>query len=626
MPNMSVLQPDSTQTFMVKPSYSGTEYYFTAAELMAFVKASYPACDSLILLPYAYSSFGYFIGYFTIGTVNDLNFRNEDLDIAMNCWVAHDALNATTVSFAAINNDGTGLGNQMGSGVSWSTLTDQSTSKTWLHIDASFNEPLVLYTECNYTTLYINGVAPTPPGPTPVLWEQILFGNSVLFSEGTIVNFDACENSWTWRQQDQQELDNINQYLTGEMVNSRQLPAQTTEVYRKGSYYITICQELPSSTGPGIDIIFGKDGETPQLVFSSGANGNKQQGYKFAIAINETNQQGAFVGAFITYDNYYAGVGRWLSNTSSASTATNLYNWLKAAKPEKATVRVNYYLPDYDYTYAKITYKKDDKPASETDGTSVEILKDESSVDISGLSIGANYWFTIFTDKSESEAFPFSIGGTPPSPEPPGSLILYDNGTINDKYFDPVNYRIVHQGNLQMNIQCTLKSDNIEIKFPNSERVDDSNYQLRKCSFIHFDNKKFPKNTYTNVKIVMTAKVQLSKSSTSNWITCDLLPCSSYNSKGTLGHTFHNGDYDLYGKATNYYHPLGKENGRTDLDNGHIDETEELTMIGEMPLNSNHDYLWFSSRVQNNYEWGTGIYPSQLIQINIKKIVLIPPQ
>ena len=239
-------------------------------------------------------------------------------------------------------------------------------------------------------------------------WKQIFFGNSVFFSEGTIVDEAACENRWTWRQQDQQELDNINLYLTGEMFNSRQLPTQTTEVYRKGSYYITICQNGPSSTGPGVDIIFGKDGETPQLVFSSGANGNKQQGYKFAVAIDETRQRGALVGGFITYDNYYAGVGRWTSNTSPDSTATNLYNWLKGAKPV-ATIKVNYYLPDYDYTYAKITYKQDSEPDSETDGESVEILKDETSVNIEGLEEEKTYYFKIFTDKSESEAFPYTV-------------------------------------------------------------------------------------------------------------------------------------------------------------------------------------------------------------------------
>lgn len=92
----------------------------------------------------------------------------------------------------------------------------------------------------------------------------------------------------------------------------------------------------------------------------------------------------------------------------------------------KATVRVNYYLPDYDYTYAKITYKKDDKPASETDGTSVNILKDQSSVDIPGLEIGGNYWFTVFTDKSESEAFPFLV----PEIIDYGNMIFNDNSEI----------------------------------------------------------------------------------------------------------------------------------------------------------------------------------------------------
>lgn len=240
-------------------------------------------------------------------------------------------------------------------------------------------------------------------------WKQIFFGDSVFFSEGTIVDDAACENSWTYRLQDQQELDNINLYLTGEMINSRKLPTQTTEVYRKGSYYITIGQDLPSSTGPGVNIVFGKDGETSQLVFSSGANGNKQQGYKFAVAIDETGQKGALVGGFITYDNYYAGVGRWLSNTSSGSTATNLYNWLKDAKPG-ATVRVNYALPsDQNYTYAKIVYKKDTRPDNEEDGESVTILKDESSIDITDLDVGSNYWFTIFTDKTQSESVPFTI-------------------------------------------------------------------------------------------------------------------------------------------------------------------------------------------------------------------------
>lgn len=83
----------------------------------------------------------------------------------------------------------------------------------------------------------------------------------------------------------------------------------------------------------------------------------------------------------------------------------------------KATIRVNYYLPDYDYTYAKITYKQDSEPASETDGTSVNILKDQSSVNIEGLEEEKTYYFKIFTDKSESEAFPYTIPVDPVPPE-----------------------------------------------------------------------------------------------------------------------------------------------------------------------------------------------------------------
>ena len=76
---------------------------------------------------------------------------------------------------------------------------------------------------------------------------------------------------------------------------------------------------------------------------------------------------------------------------------------------EKATCRVNYYLPDSDYTYTKITYKMNDKPQSVNDGTIVNIDPSQSSVDISNLTVHGNYWFTIFTNKSESEAFPYTV-------------------------------------------------------------------------------------------------------------------------------------------------------------------------------------------------------------------------
>lgn len=102
---------------------------------------------------------------------------------------------------------------------------------------------------------------------------------------------------------------------------------------------------------------------------------------------------------------------------SQAWARKELYTILTAHINTGATIRVNYYLPDCDYTYAKITYKQDSEPASETDGESVEILKDETSVNIEGLEEDKTYYFKIFTDKSESEAFEYTVEVDPVPPE-----------------------------------------------------------------------------------------------------------------------------------------------------------------------------------------------------------------
>lgn len=83
----------------------------------------------------------------------------------------------------------------------------------------------------------------------------------------------------------------------------------------------------------------------------------------------------------------------------------------KEYQPGNATIRVNYYLPDDNYEYARITYKKNDKPESVNDGTIVPISPNDSYVDIPKFVEGQSYWFKIFTNKSESEAFGYTVGG-----------------------------------------------------------------------------------------------------------------------------------------------------------------------------------------------------------------------
>lgn len=75
-----------------------------------------------------------------------------------------------------------------------------------------------------------------------------------------------------------------------------------------------------------------------------------------------------------------------------------------------ATCKVNYYLQDGDYTYSKITFKEDTPPIDMNDGYVEDIDASQSSINIENLVEGQKYYFTIFTDKSESEPFPYIVG------------------------------------------------------------------------------------------------------------------------------------------------------------------------------------------------------------------------
>jgi len=131
---------------------------------------------------------------------------------------------------------------------------------------------------------------------------------------------------------------------------------------------------------------------------------------------NSTN--GVYYGNF-----YYNNAGFIYYNSVSSSTLNyiNDYGLPFFTDKEKymdyicsvyipVTVRVSYVIPNDDYKYCKLTWKKDEMPTSVNDGTSATILKDEPTVDVIGLEEGANYWFTIYTNKSESPPFYYECG------------------------------------------------------------------------------------------------------------------------------------------------------------------------------------------------------------------------
>lgn len=128
--------------------------------------------------------------------------------------------------------------------------------------------------------------------------------------------------------------------------------------------------------------------------------------------IDEENQEGR-IGVFLEPPSGTGTSIGWNNQNKNRQA----YEFITQNALANAKIKVNYYLPDYDYTYAKITYKQDSEPASETDGESVEILKDETSVNIEGLEEEKTYYFKIFTDKSESEAFQYTVEVDPVPPE-----------------------------------------------------------------------------------------------------------------------------------------------------------------------------------------------------------------
>lgn len=97
---------------------------------------------------------------------------------------------------------------------------------------------------------------------------------------------------------------------------------------------------------------------------------------------------------------------------------SNYYNaWYIEATPPTPPVphgdakcKITYYLPYDDYEYAKITYKNDTEPENVDDGESITIVKTDSYTNINNLLEGQLYWFKIFTNKSESNGFPYVVG------------------------------------------------------------------------------------------------------------------------------------------------------------------------------------------------------------------------
>lgn len=133
-----------------------------------------------------------------------------------------------------------------------------------------------------------------------------------------------------------------------------------------------------------------------------------------------------------------------------------------------ALCKINYYLPYDDYEYAKITYKGDEEPQDVNDGLSITIVKTESSINVNNLLEGQLYWFKIFTNKSESNGFPYVVGPM---------ITDWANGEVPSPML------------------CAIL--NKPYKYENQEEIHDiSNYDIKALGYDIEDNSK---NLYNNL-------------------------------------------------------------------------------------------------------------------------------
>lgn len=254
-------------------------------------------------------------------------------------------------------------------------------------------------------------------------WEQVVFPlTSFSECQGTIVNFDCCETFLHTNSTEEASVRNfIDQYISGSFFDTVDIPynPEYTTVYENEGYVLQVTRTYHGgqSAGPGIKLYFKFPDGSSDIVLQSNYAPSGKLYAKIALAINEDTERGVCVIGYYLYGGaaYFAYVIPSEAEPSQ-TTYTRLYEWITNAKPGPptpqgdATCKVNYYLQDDEYTYSKITFKEDTPPIDMNDGYVQDISASQSSVNIENLVEGQKYYFTIFTNKSESESFPYIVG------------------------------------------------------------------------------------------------------------------------------------------------------------------------------------------------------------------------
>lgn len=236
---LSILQPDESQTFYFRYGPNGEEHYFTAKEVLQKMRDYYQQnFDTVIFLPYAYSTFGYFIGGAQIGSGSDdtMLLGNEDYSdlssrISTNQFVAVSPLYSGTILLRGFNTDGS-VSYSFGS-IGYNTLYQgpPDGNTIWNFVSGDYDIPFVLYTECECNHLYING-------------EEYFKGNATVKVNYYIPSGDYQFTKLTYKKDKEPASVNDGTIVDLDMTQTEAIVDRLEE---NNTYYFTIFTDISES-------------------------------------------------------------------------------------------------------------------------------------------------------------------------------------------------------------------------------------------------------------------------------------------------------------------------------------------------------------------------------------------
>ena len=409
---MGLCQPSKNYTVNLKTYSGGGSISKTIAECVNLIKGVNSSYDFIFLDPYNYP---YIIGGYTLPAnttdlyfITDAKYTSYTNIIGVRGESNGSSVNVlnTQMSMYCIYNDGTRL---IGAGVGHNFSSTTLDGNTYRTASGSYEYPYIFYCDRDDVNIYINNTL-------QLNWEN---ANTALYKLGTKTY--GLQDEWLSKLNEENPFSgitithsNLFTYMvdTGDIIDID---------WSKG------IQTIEMKYGK---IVMGSDGYGRVHVYDNNGGIIVQitgiltwlttRNLYFIACVNHEHQVGR-IGLIVDPGSY--GTSLYISSPSKNREAYEFITQNKLG----ATVKVSYYLPDDTYTYSKLTYNSEHEPEDKDDGTSIDILPSNTSVNVEGLEEDTLYYFTIFTNKSESEPFPFVVGDMDHYPVPTEFKTEYDN-------------------------------------------------------------------------------------------------------------------------------------------------------------------------------------------------------